>query len=801
MSHAVLAALILGGGALALSPGQAWSQGASAAQQYAVAAGPLATALTEFAAASGVMISFDPAQTQGLSSSGLTGRYTVQEGFARLLGGTGLQAVEQGAGAYVLRPGAAVVAPTATAAPAALPEITVRGSKSTGITEGTGSYTSVAPITTATKLGLTLRETPQSITVITRDRMDDQGLNQLTDVFRQTTGLVFVQNGSQGTDSNSAWARGFEIENYQIDGVPQLGSWLTQTADLAIYDRVEVLRGSSGLLTGAGTPSAAINLVRKRPTALFKGSASLTAGSWDRYRGEVDVSGPLNESGSVRGRVLVAAQKGGSWIERLKEEGKTLYAIIETDLSSTTKLTAGYEYQQHKADATARNGLPLYFSDGTETHFDRSRNSATNWAYSYQTQEQVFASVDQQLSGGWALKVNFNQARRKYDDVVGYALAGNPDRNTGAGLGVWSNKWNATPVQNALDFYASGPFKLFGRQHDLVVGYNVSRTSSKEPGYAGWPTLPTIPDIFNWDGNSPAQPVLADTGLYRKSEVQSGLYSTVRIKPTDALSVILGARKSEWRNDNNGYKRQETGVVTPYAGVVYDLDKTWSVYGSYTDIFKPQDKQDITSRYLEPLTGQAHELGAKAAFLRGQLNVSMAVFKVKQSNVGVYQGGVVPLDPAATHDVYALAPDLSSKGYEAEVTGQLLKDWQVTAGYTHVETKSKAGKPFNTNVPQDQLKLFTSYRIAQIGRGLTLGGGVTWQGAIFEADTGPAGDQRFTQPAYRVVDLMARYPITDRWSVAANWNNVFDKTYYTSTTSSYYGAPRNVNVTVKYQFD
>ena len=804
--HAVMGAALLSPVVLGLLAGQAMAQSVNDSRSYSIPGGPLDRALTAFAATAGVMLSFDPAQVQGLQSPGLQGEHTVWGGFSQLLQGSGLEAQSRGPGSFVLRK----LAPSSSAADSAnaLPAVTVRGRR-TSESEGTGSYTSIAPTTSATKLGLTLRETPQSVTVVTRQRMEDQGITQLQDVMRQTTGLTFVQSGSQGSDNNAVYARGFEVDNYQVDGIPQLSNWLTQTADMFAYDRVEVIRGANGLTNGVGSPAATINLVRKRPFADFQASVTGTVGSWDKRRVEADISSPLNTSGSVRGRVAVAVQENESWMDREKEEKRLFYGIVEADLQAGTKLSAGLEYQKHDADQNARAGLPLFFSDGTPSHLSRSLSAATNWSYSHQTQKQYFVSLDHQFDSGWAVRANFNQASRGYDDVIGYAIYQTPDRVTGSGLGVYGNKWNSSPTQRALDLYASGPFELFGRQHELVAGYNVSRTTYNAPGYGGWRVLAdAVPNVFDWDGSTPAIAPFVEQSMTHFAERQSGWYSTVRLKPADGVAVIVGARVTDWdRSTHDTYydgsapssaSQRERGEVTPYAGLVVDVTPQWSVYGSYTGIFKPQDKMASETEYLAPLKGKAYELGTKGAFFKDRLNVSLAVFEIHQDNFAVEDATALPLSNG--NQPYVAVPGTVTRGYEAEVSGEVSRGWQLSAGYTFSKSHDREGELLNTNVPQQQFKLFSSYRLAQVGRGLTVGGGVVYLSEAYTDGLGPGWSHRFTQPAYAVLDLMARYPFSDKLSASVNLGNAFNKTYYTSTSSTYYGAPRNVNLTVKYQF-
>ncbi|KMS94141.1 hypothetical protein BVRB_024390, partial [Beta vulgaris subsp. vulgaris] len=138
-------------------------------------------------------------------------------------------------------------------------------------------------------------------------------------------------------------------------------------------------------------------------------------------------------------------------------------------------------------------------------------------------------------------------------------------------------------------------------------------------------------------------------------------------------------------------------------------------------------------------------------------------------------------------------------GYELELAGEVVRGWNVSAGYTQRTTKDPAGEYANTQAPSNLFKLFTTYHLAGVGNGLTIGGGARWQGDTYSNNMGPGGE-RYTQEAYTVVDLMARYPLSKDVTLSANLNNVFDKEYYTSTTSAYYGMPRNLRVNLSYKF-
>lgn len=324
---------------------------ATATLDFQVPAGDLATALRQVASQSRVILSFTPEQTRGKTSAGLSGRHDVLAALNGVLRGTGLKAERSANGSYVLRPADAAAGGEAMAM---MPEVSVKAQQDA--TEGSGAYVSTLPIATATPLGLSIRETPQSVSVITQQRMQDQGLNTIAQVMAQTPGITLFSLGSERTGFTS---RGYSITNYQLDGVSThsenlgLNAIPSQSlADMALYDRIEVLRGASGLMTGAGDASGAINMVRKKPTAQFQASVEGELASYDERRAMADVSGPLNETGSVRGRLVTVYEEGDSIIDDYSRDKKVVYGVVEADLSRDTKLTAGVTHQRKRSNGS-----------------------------------------------------------------------------------------------------------------------------------------------------------------------------------------------------------------------------------------------------------------------------------------------------------------------------------------------------------------------------------------------------------------------------------------------------------------
>lgn len=786
--------------------------GGSVVHRYDIPAGPLGGVLARFASESGALLAAPAELIQGKHSAGLQGTYGVPAALGVLLEGTGLEAVSGAGGQYRLQ--VAERAPSASPVSAAtLAPVTVTATTSNeSSTEGTGSYTATGPSAASSGLNLSLRETPQSVSVMTRQRMDDQGLTQLTDVAAETPGLFVSQGGNIGSDSSPIYSRGFSVNNYMVDGVKQLSSYssIFQSQDMGIYDRVEVVRGANGLMAGGGTAGASLNLIRKRPAPDFQGSVNIEYGSWDHRRVDADLSVPFNEAKTVRGRLVVARQRANSYIDRLKEDRTVVYGVVEAELQPQTTVRAGVSYQALDYTGHARGGLPAYFSDGSRTNWSRSDSAAPNWSYSNRRTTTAFAEFEHALGGDWQLKGSLSRTYTDSDELVGYASGGYPNRTTGAGVNIWATHWVYKPRQDSLNLATQGSFELLGRRHDLSTGVTFNRSKNSAPGYTNWyhsGWSSAVPDIFHWDGAYPEEPANPAVQYGVEDERNHGGYVSARFRPTDRLSVIAGTRLSYWQRTNTvrtyatgattRTKLKESANLTPYAGIVYDLAPNWSVYTSYTTIFQPQNYKTPSGGTIDPLQGNSYEIGTKADFFDQRLNLGAAIYQIREDNKAISIPDVYAPDGS---QAYRAVSGTKSRGFEVEASGELRPGWELAASFTRNLTQDRDGQKINTNVPQNMAKLFTTYRLASVGHGLTVGGGIRWQSAIYSDNLGPTRTSRFTQPSYSVVDLMARYPITRQTTVYANIGNLFDKKYFLSTGNSYYGEPRSFRVGLNVKF-
>ncbi|GAA3561443.1 TonB-dependent siderophore receptor [Marinobacter xestospongiae] len=784
----ILPAATLSPVAVAQGSSTSASQRVEQTVRFAIAPGPLDAALKQFRAQAGVAVSL-PADAAEVHSQGLNGGYTAAAGLARLLAGTGLQALASANGGYSVIP----------AAHHALAPVEVSATALAMATEHTRSYTLIGESDTATGLGLTLRETPQSVTVITRQQMDDQNVRTINDALEQTVGILRSQHGDAETGYITYYSRGFGINNYQFDGIntSALGGFRGRGGasgrDMAVYDQMTVVRGATGLLSGAGDPSATINLVRKRPTREFQGHASVKAGRWDRYRGEVDVSGPLAGDGSVRARVVAAHTDNQSWMERASSEKSTLYGVIEADLSAETVVRGGIEHFRMRNRQTSMHGFPYADTDGNRTHLSGFDNPYTRSSYLDMDHSTFFANLDHRFHNGWEARLAATHTRIDGDQL--YGVAAHDIQAEDNSSGVTFGKSIDKPTQNTLDGSLSGYYTLFGREHELAAGFNWARLEKDDPGFRRH--VVPVDNIYEFDGSTQHLP-FESSGRSTSNIRQSGGYVTTRLRPVDELAIILGGRVSKYRNVESDL--DESGQFTPYLGLVYEFVPNWSAYASYTTIFNPQSNEDEDGTTLDPEQGKNYEVGVKTELMNGRLNATAAVFHTLKDNLAVADGDKLTPDGG---QAYVAASDTKTNGWELEVSGELTPGWQLAGGFTHVITRDGDDNRLNTSVvPENQFKLSTSYDFSQTLQGLTLGGGVIWQSKVWENGSYYSDAQKalYREDSRAVVDLMARYRMHPQLSLALNLENALDKRYRTQVSQHNIGAPRNLTATVRYSF-
>ncbi|WYX60096.1 TonB-dependent receptor plug domain-containing protein [Achromobacter xylosoxidans] len=496
-----------------------------------IPAGPLSTVLNQYAQAADVSLSFDAALLAGKESAGLRGSFDVETGFRRILQGSGFEAVASAPGRYMLRGLPQAAAGTDAAGVTQLNAVTVSGYRE-GDAPNRG-YT-VSSTSSATKLDLAPKETPQSITTFTAQQIQDQGLLTVGEVLDQTPGITLITAGVAGAGNQPIFSRTFPVTSVQMDGVMASSYILSGRADgnmglqdSFLYERIDILRGSTSLTGGEGDASASLNFVRKHPYLDRHLSANLKYGSWNNRRAELDFSTPINDR--FRMRIAAAMQKGDHWVERVKSDRTAVSLIGDLDVTDNNRISAGVTQFDFKLDGASPHGvtrfsevyihrppeyLPEFLRDQPQgsggiifptTGVARSFNNATPWSRTHRTYTNLFLTWDHDFNDDWSFKASYNHASNKDDILYGemggaYYMpqAGFADYAPGGFASYVAKRDNEENIVNAVDVHLKGRIEVLGRTQEFVVGANAYNTHHmRYGGYASSGTAESPALAFN----------------------------------------------------------------------------------------------------------------------------------------------------------------------------------------------------------------------------------------------------------------------------------------------------------------
>lgn len=663
-----------------------------------------------------------------------------------------------------------------------LPTISVEGSSYE--TESTGSYASDL-VSVGEKDVLPQREIPQSTTIVTRQRLDDGGFTSLDTALRKTPGMMVLTNDD---GRSSLYSRGFEFDTLYFNGLPApLSSIYGTQPDMAIVDHIEILRGPAGLFGGAGEPAGAINMRLKQASDQFMARITGTGGSWNSWRGEVDVGGPLNEAGTIRGRIVGALGQKDSFVDVVDNRAAVGYGTLQFDITENTTATVSVSHQ--KRDITPFNGLPT-LADGTLLDLDRSTFTGAVWNDFNSAVTDYIAELEHRFDDGGHVKASARYSTRDVDFLYAYAANAASPALTVNGMRWLSRDYDENSL--ALDLHVSKPFEIGEMENNIILGADHRRVDSTLYNATG--VITGTWHLLDWN-TAVAKPTVTYGAATDTKLTQTGIYGQWRIKPVDRLTLIGGARVTWYATTSSTSEVSADGEWTPYAGVVYDLTDDVSAYASYTEIFQPQSALDAGGNLLDPRSGRQFEVGLKAE-LFDDVNATVAYFNLRDKNRAVS-------DPDNPGSSLALG-EARMQGIELEVNGQINPNWQVAAGYTYTDTKFvntryAAGSEFYT--PEHMFHLWTTYSFDEnhgVLDGAFVGAGLRAYSSFKNISrTAAGGATTIEAPGYAVVDLQAGYKFNEHLTAVLSVNNVFDKKYYErvggTSVFNFYGEPRSFN--------
>lgn len=700
-----------------------------------------------------------------------------------------------------------------------LPSITLTAHKDATRSEGSDIYTTAKASTG--KFEQSLRETPQSISVMTRKQLDDQNISTLKDAMTQATGVTVTTNGAFA--ETGYLMRGYRA-NQQQDGL-SVGAddsySIAPARDMEMYDRVEVLRGPAGLLEGNGDPSGVINMVRRRPTADAEAFVNLSYGSWNNKRVSVGANNGLNAEGSIRGRVILTHQDKDFYYDHANENRSSAYAIVEADLSDRTMLTTSVNYSQ--AETTPFYGWPPHGGG-----FSRKDYFGADWNKT-KTPNAFEGRLDLEhtFENDWKVKLATIYLDQKLKSQM--AIATTPDFETQK-TAYYGYKKDHHHVLYGGELSLSGQFSLFDQVHDLILGATWSNSHNKT-GTASSYDNPDRPDYWGEDDLRHPQvrpDAIPDPNLNKteKELVKSSVYGALKYKLMDDLIFTVGGRFSNYEEKSRGigldnqsdWEKNANKVsmeFTPYAGLVWNFSRDFSWYASYTDIFSPQTEQDWQGNTLKPRLGWQIETGIKGELFDGRLQSSLAVFRLRDQNKATLdrnpehypnkycQGDGINPD---TFGCSVAGGENQTQGVELELVGQLTDRWNIITSYVYtdaevIKTNSTAwwdyavGANFAAYTPRHAFKLWSTYAF---DRGLSLGVGLNAQSNLYDSTTGQRNG------GYTVANAHIGYKVNSNVDLSLNLNNIFDKSYFEgmgyAANRWMYGEPRNYMLSLRMRY-
>ena len=645
----------------------------------------------------------------------------------------------------------------------------------------------------ATNLPMEVKDTPQSISTIDKDTLRDFGATDSNDALRYGTGLTVDE---WETNRTSYSARGFDIMLTQVDGLGMTNAWGISESqlDTFLFEKIELIRGANGLLTGVGNASGTINYVRKRPTNKDGGEAQFTLGSHGQKRVALDYNKVLSKDGQWAGRLVVAQEDKDSYLRGLGNQRTAISGIVEGQVGDNGILALGLTYQDAQQRSPMWGSLTLPYADGSLAEFDVSASTSQDWARWNNRTQSAFVEYTHALSPDWEAKLTYNHAEG--DDATklfyAYTFTGflNPD-NTG--LVGWPYRSESTSSSDILDVNLTGRFNAFGRQHDAVFGLSHSKQKSLTESYAG-ATFPVLP-AFPYAGDVYAEPAWGAKSVASDGDQNiTRLYAASRLQLTDQLKGIFGVNAITLKRDGTAIygggtnlDNETTQKASPYVGATYDLTPNALAYASYSDIFQAQDQRTVQGAFLKPMKGVNTEVGVKAEWLDRKLLTTFAVFSAEQKGLATEAG----FDPVAQASYYE-PRDVKTRGFEIEATGRIGVDTKLTAGFTSMKLTGPDGNDIYEWTPRRTLKLLADTRVAALPR-LRVGSGLRWQSAVSKMVGA-------SQDAYVLVDAFAAYELTDKATLRLNVKNLLDKKYIRSVTyGAIYGAPRTAALTLEYK--
>ncbi|QDC45038.1 TonB-dependent siderophore receptor [Methylophilus medardicus] len=794
-SMVTLASPIFADTALAETP----VRSAEVKKVYKIKSGALDHALTTFASQSGVVLAFDPALTQRKQTSGLDGSYSLQQGFDALLHGYDLAVVPGEGNVYRL----IKMARKDVEFDGTLPEVVVTEAVNTPSENDSTKYLQKKASSTS-RIPLTIKESPMTVTVVSKKLMDEFAVRDLSDAVKGVASVTM--DNKNGGRQPALRSRGFLLDDtsaFMVDGQP-LHALLDQPMEL--MERVEVLRGPSGVQYGRGRGSGIINLIRKRPTEENFVSIKASGGSWDYKQLQLDAGGRVADNENLGYRINISKEDSNTFRDDVYLQKDVVGLVLDAKITDDLKLTllADYVNRDTPWDLGQQwiNGKPAPgLSRRTYDFLPWTKMNTSNSTLGYE--------VDWKLNDNWKVKHLYT-----FQDY-------NTDRHISGRSGFNALTGNFTPTESRgvtdgknhsfiLDLL--GDNTLLGMRHRTVLGYHhvdlsLETRSSNNITYTG-----VTNNIYN-PISVPRRPLTMSAFESTTDSVFKGLYAEDYIGVLPDLNLMLGVRydKFEERTATAAAvpvrDARKNDKVTPRVGLVYTPIDEITLYGSYMRGFEPGARAALTvatgipalnaGELFDPQESEQYEVGIKTNLLEDKLALNFALYDLTRSNQ-------VFTDLVARR--FTLIGEQRTKGFETELIGQVTPEWSISASYAYLDSETVEGaaniKGKNLNLaPRHSTRLWTSYTFNHgMLKNLSLYGGMFQQ-----SDSYGDAANTFTVEGYTRFDAGASYAHqlgSNKAIWRLNVDNITDKVYYmgNNQASMLPGTPRNARLSLEVLF-
>lgn len=649
----------------------------------------------------------------------------------------------------------------------------------------------------ATRTDTSIHETPQSISVVSKDVVEDLGATRLQDALDYAGGVGRANNfGGQGLTTFTV--RGFTTGEFYRNGFP-INRGYPNMPDANTIERLEVLRGPATMLYGRGDPGGTFNVVSKQPLAERTVTLGSQLNDQGMKRGTLDASGPLDDEGRLAYRLNVVGEGGDTFRDHVETERYGVTPVITWQATDDTKVTFEGDFM--------RNNHPL---DRGLTRFPNQRGTPsrdTFWGDKdagklHNDNNMAQLRFEHALNDNWTLGGGFQWLD---GSLKGNAIEANGPGSLGADGRTLQRNFNYRKLEWTDKDYQlnlTGHFSTGGFDHTLLTGieyedYDYKSIIQRSSAVAG--TYPI--DIFD-PVYGQTRPALTRTPTHDKENLKTyAAFVQDQVALTERLKVLAGARFERFEHDYQNYVGKSwqaaDNAVTPRVGVIYDLTDTVAVYADAARSFKPNTGASREGVSFAPEKGKSYEMGIKWEALDRQLSIDAAIYQIEKKNV-------LAVDPADTTNTFNVAAgQVRSRGFDLNVAGNLTPEWRVIGGYAYVDAEVTRDTTLRSgtrlmNIPRNSFSLLNVYEFQDGAlKGLGLGVG----GKYVDQRSGQTANTAFSMDAYTVVDLLGYYKVNERVRLNLDVKNLFNREYEEGAFGNIYaypGAPRTVQVGIAY---